>query len=125
MMSIKNFLLVGLGGGMGAMLRFFFSTIIKYSTFPLNTFLINVIGSLGIGLVFGLASKSQSFSEPLKLFLATGICGGFTTFSAFSVENMQLLKDGNCAMACLYIFASVALCIVAVFAGFKIINYLT
>lgn len=125
MMSIKNFLLVGLGGGMGAMLRFFFTSISKQSVFPFSTLFINIAGSLFIGIVFGLSNKNVAISNELKLFLATGICGGFTTFSAFSVENMQLLKDGNYATACLYIFTSVALCIMAVFAGFKIINYLT
>jgi fluoride exporter len=123
MSMLKNFLLVGLGGGIGAMLRYFFSSIIKHSTFPYNTLLINIAGSLLIGIVFGLTEKSNAISEQLKLFLATGICGGFTTFSAFSVENMQLIKEGNYVTAGLYIFVSVLLCIIAVFAGFKIINY--
>jgi fluoride exporter len=122
MSMLKNFLLVGLGGGIGAMLRYFFSSIIKHSTFPYNTLLINIAGSLLIGIVFGLSEKSNGISEQVKLFLATGICGGFTTFSAFSVENMQLIKEGDYVTAGVYIFASVALCIVAVFAGFKIIN---
>jgi fluoride exporter len=124
MSMLKNFLLVALGGGIGAMLRYFFSSIIKHSTFPYNTLLINIAGSLLIGIVFGLSEKSNGISEQIKLFVATGICGGFTTFSAFSVENMQLIKEGNYATAVVYIFASVALCIVAVFAGFKIINQL-
>jgi fluoride exporter len=123
MNMLKNFLLVGLGGGIGAILRYFFSSIIKHSTFPYNTLIINIAGSLLIGIVFGLTEKSNAISEQLKLFLATGICGGFTTFSAFSVENMQLIKEGNYVTAGLYIFVSVLLCIIAVFAGFKIINY--
>ncbi len=119
---LKNFLFVGLGGGIGAMLRYFFSSIIKHSTFPYNTLLINIAGSLLIGIVFGLSEKSNGISEQVKLFVATGICGGFTTFSAFSVENMQMIKEGDYVTAGVYILASVALCIVAVFAGFKIIN---
>jgi fluoride exporter len=122
MSMLKNFLLVGLGGGIGAMLRYLFSSFIKHNTFPYNTLLINIVGSLLIGIVFGLSEKSNVISNELKLFLATGICGGFTTFSAFSVENMQMLKDGNYVTAGVYIFISVLLCIVAVFAGFKIIN---
>ncbi len=121
MINIKNFLLVGLGGGIGAMLRLFFTNIIKHTTFPYGTFFINIAGSLLIGIIFGLSVKTNIISNELKLFLATGICGGFTTFSAFSAENMQLLKEGNYAMSCLYIFSSVVFCIVAVFAGFKII----
>jgi fluoride exporter len=122
MSMLKNFLLVGLGGGIGAMLRYFFSSIIKHNTFPYNTLLINIAGSLLIGIVFGLSEKSNGISEQVKLFIATGICGGFTTFSAFSVENMQMIKEGDYVTAGVYIFASVALCVVAVFAGFKIIN---
>jgi fluoride exporter len=124
MITVKNFLLVGVGGGIGAMLRYFFSSIIKHTTFPYNTLLINIAGSLFIGVVFGLTEKSNVITEQLKLFLATGICGGFTTFSAFSVENMQMIKEGDYVTAGVYIFASVALCIAAVFAGFKIINQL-
>jgi fluoride exporter len=122
MNMLKNFLLVGLGAGIGGMLRYFFSSIIKHNTFPYNTLLINIAGSLLIGIVFGLSEKSNGISEQVKLFVATGICGGFTTFSAFSVENMQMIKEGDYVTAAVYIFASVALCIVAVFAGFKIIN---
>jgi fluoride exporter len=123
MNMLKNFLFVGLGGGIGAMLRYLFSSLIKHNTFPYNTLFINIAGSLLIGIIFGLSEKTNVISEQLKLFLATGICGGFTTFSAFSVENMQMLKDGNYVTAAMYIFVSVALCIVAVLAGFKIINY--
>jgi fluoride exporter len=123
MIMLKNCLLVGIGGGIGAMLRYVLSSVIKNNSFPLNTLLINIVGSLAIGIVFALATKSDSFSESLKLFLATGICGGFTTFSAFSLENMQLLKEGNYAVAGFYIFTSIFFCLLAVFVGFTIINY--
>jgi fluoride exporter len=122
MNMLKNFLFVGLGGGIGAMLRYYFSSIIKHASFPYNTLLINIAGSLLIGIVFGLSAKTDTISAELKLFLATGICGGFTTFSAFSLENMQMLKEGNYLMASMYIFASVAICILAVFGGYKIID---
>jgi fluoride exporter len=122
MMNLKNILLVGLGGGIGAMCRFYISTLFKAGSFPLSTLLINIVGSFFIGIVFGFGIKNEQFSEGLKLFLATGICGGFTTFSAFSVENIQLLKTGNYAMAGLYIFASIACCLLACFVGLKMIN---
>jgi fluoride exporter len=122
MMTIKNILLVGLGGGLGSMLRYMIAAAFKQSSFPFTTFLINVTGSLFIGVVFALGVKNESLSAPLKLFLATGICGGFTTFSAFSVENVQLIKEGNYTTAAIYIVASVACCIVACLAGFKIIE---
>lgn len=119
MMNLKNILLVGLGGGIGAMFRFYIATFTK-NGFPLTTLLINIIGSFFIGIIFALNIKNEHFSEQLKLFLATGICGGFTTFSAFSLENIQLLKQGDYGMAGLYIFASVGLSLIACFAGLKL-----
>ncbi len=122
MMTLKNFLLVGLGGGIGAMLRFFVAGVWKAGNFPFHTLFINIVGSLVIGLIFGLGIKTEYLSEQMKLFIATGVCGGFTTFSAFSLENMLMLKSGNYLMASFYILASVAICIIAVFMGYKIIN---
>ncbi len=122
-MNLKNILLVGLGGGIGAIFRFYISTLHK-GTFPLSTFLINIVGSFFIGIIFALNVKNEHFSEELKLFLATGICGGFTTFSAFSLENIQLIKQAEYGMAGLYIFASIVFSLLACFAGLKIINQL-
>lgn len=119
---IKSFLLVGLGGALGAMFRYLLSNIWKINGFPFTTLLINIIGSLVIGLVLALSEKNNMISDNLKLFLATGICGGFTTFSTFSAENMLMIKAGNYLMAGLYIFASITACIIATFVGFKFIN---
>ena len=120
---LRNFLWVGLGGGIGAMLRFLISPVIfKSPAFPVYTMLINIIGSLCIGIIFALTLKNDHFPEYMKFFLATGLCGGFTTFSAFSLENMQLIRAGNYFTAGIYIAASVCACIVAAFAGFKFIN---
>ena len=119
---IKSFLLVGLGGAIGAMFRYLLSGLWKTNMFPFSTLLINIIGSIAIGIVLALSEKNQLVSANLKLFLATGICGGFTTFSTFSAENMVLIKAGNYATAGLYIFTSVAVCIFAIFAVFKFIN---
>ncbi len=119
----RNFLWIGLGGGIGAMLRFLVSPVLfKSGAFPVYTMLINIIGSLCIGIIFALTLKDEHFPEHLKFFLATGLCGGFTTFSAFSLENMVLLRAGNYFMAGIYIAVSVCACIVAAFAGFKLIN---
>jgi fluoride exporter len=119
---IKSFLLVGLGGAIGAICRYLLSYANKTNGFPFSTLMINVTGSLIIGVVLALSNKNYLISDNLKLFLATGICGGFTTFSTFSVENMLMLKSGNFIMSFLYIFTSVAACILATFVGFKIIN---
>lgn len=122
MNSFANFLWVGLGGGIGAVLRFVFSSIGKETAFPYQTMLINITGSFFIGLILALTEKSGFISDPVKLFLVTGICGGFTTFSAFSFENMQLMRSGNFLTAGLYILISVACCITATFIGYKLIN---
>lgn len=114
--------MVGLGGSIGAMLRYFITISWKTNSFPFQTLFINIVGCLFIGLVLALNQKTNLLSGDAKLFLATGICGGFTTFSAFSLENFLLLKSGEYVTAVLYIFTSVAVCIIATFVGFKIIN---
>ena len=122
MITIKNILLVGLGAGMGGMMRYLILLFFKTQTFPYNTLLINVLGSFVIGIVFAITEKQTQSAEQIKLIFATGICGGFTTFSAFSVENLQLIKSGNYFAAISYITLSVLFCIVGVFAGYKLVN---
>jgi fluoride exporter len=117
---IRNFLLVGLGGALGSMLRYGTGLVIGSKNFPLATLLINVAGSFVIGVVIAYSLRSEPFADNWKLFLATGVCGGFTTFSAFSFENLQLLQNGKFAMFALYIAASLLLGLVAVWAGYKI-----
>ena len=115
-------MMVGLGGSLGAMLRYGITISWKTNSFPFQTLFINIIGSLFIGMVLSLSQKTNLLSNDAQLFLATGICGGFTTFSTFSAENFLLIKSGQYLTASLYIFTSVAVCIVATFIGFKIIN---
>lgn len=117
---IKNLLLVGLGGGIGSMLRFGTALLINNKLFPYATFAVNIIGSFIIGVVFALSLK-EVLSHDWKLFLAAGICGGFTTFSAFSLENMGLLQSGKYVIALTYIIVSVVLGIVAAFLGYQLI----
>ena len=119
----KNILLVGLGGGIGSMLRYGASLLFSSRYFPYTTLAVNIIGSLMIGLVLGMSFKSEYFLTNWKLFLATGICGGFTTFSAFSAENMELLQQGRYSLAIIYIVLSVILGIAAAALGFKLLNY--
>ena len=118
---IKNLLLVGLGGSIGSMARYAASLLIQSKSFPFATLSVNVIGSFIIGLVFALSIKEAAVSNNWKLFLATGICGGFTTFSAFSVENMELLQNGKTGMALTYIMLSIVLGILATFLGYQLI----
>ena len=118
----RNFLLVGLGGGIGSMLRYATSLMFTSRYFPYSTLAVNIVGSFVIGLVLGMSEKNEHFLSNWKLFLATGICGGFTTFSSFSAENLELLQTGKTVSALLYITASVVLGIIAVWFGYKLLN---
>lgn len=118
----KNFLLVGLGGAIGSMLRYAISLLVTVKQFPYSTFIVNIAGSFIIGAVLALSLKNDMFSNNWKIFLATGICGGFTTFSAFAAENMELLQSGKYGIAFIYIMASLLLGIAAVVLGFKLIT---
>ena len=118
---IKNLLLVGLGGGIGSILRYGTFLLINTKSFPYATLTVNIIGSFIIGIVFAFALREEVLSQQWKLFLATGICGGFTTFSAFSLENMGLLQSGKYGMAITYISLSVVLGIIATFLGYQLI----
>ena len=95
---MKEVLIVGLGGFLGAISRYLLQNAIvnRFITiFPLGTFSINLIGSLIIGLIFGLSERYQWMTQEWRLFLAIGFCGSFTTFSTFAFDNLQLLKEGN------------------------------
>ena len=117
---IRNFLLVGLGGGIGSIMRYACSLVISSTYFPLSTLIVNIIGSLIIGLIAGISYKNETFLVSWKLFLATGICGGFTTFSAFSIENLQFLQNGKYLQGLTYITGSIVLGITAAWVGYKI-----
>lgn len=117
---IKNILIVFTGGGLGAVLRLLGYFFIPNQSFPFATLVVNILGSLFIGIIFGMNARHTVFSEEMKIFLATGICGGFTTFSAFSLENMGLLQQGKMAMAFMYIIISVLLALVATWVGFRL-----
>lgn len=117
---LKNLLLVGLGGGIGSMLRYTASLVINSKYFPWPTLAVNIVGSFIIGIVFAMSIKDETFLNNWKLFLGTGICGGFTTFSAFSLENMGLLQSGKPGMAFTYIALSLVLGIAATFLGYQL-----
>ncbi|MBR4267482.1 MAG: fluoride efflux transporter CrcB [Bacteroidales bacterium] len=114
-----NFLFVALGGGLGAVLRYLITlaNIREPYQFPVKTFIVNILGCLVIGFVTGLATKNSDMNPRLVLFLKTGICGGFTTFSTFALEIDTLLKSGNFMTAFLYIVLSIVLGISTVFLG--------
>jgi fluoride exporter len=119
---LKNLLFVAVGGAAGSLLRFLFNVWFKNSSFPLATLLVNIIGSFIIGLVIATSLRNPSFDSNWRLFLATGICGGFTTFSAFSAENLQLIQQGRMGLFALYAVGSVLLGLGAAWLGFNLMK---
>ena len=120
---IKNILLVGLGGGVGSVARYvsqrwFAANYMHF--FPWGTFAVNFVGCFLIGLFWGLSFKSFDGNENWKLFLMTGLCGGFTTFSAFTLEGIGLIKEQKLVLFFSYIAASVVLGLLATYIGMKI-----
>ena len=117
---LKDLLYVGAGGALGSILRYLVSTAMKSSStgFPWATFTVNIVGCLMIGLLFGIINRNINFSGHLNLLLAVGFCGGFTTFSTFSKECLQLLQAGNHWACALYITGSVILGVAAAAIGF-------
>lgn len=121
---MKLVLAIGAGGFIGGMLRYLLSTFINTqatASFPLGTLAVNIIGCFLIGMVFGIFDKG-GISQEWKLFLATGILGGFTTFSAFSMDTFSLLKNGFVFNALLYVLASLLLGILATYLAYYIIK---
>ncbi|MEO7982731.1 MAG: fluoride efflux transporter CrcB [Bacteroidota bacterium] len=120
---IKNILLVGLGGGFGSIARYlcqkWYANTFPH-TFPWGTFTVNISGCLLIGLFWGLSFRSFDSNENWKLFLMTGVCGGFTTFSAFSLEGIGLIKEQKLGLFFSYVAASVVLGLLATYLGMKI-----
>ena len=123
---MKQLLLVFIGGGLGSSLRYWISTYLNSykSGIPYGTFAANIIGSLIIGMVLGLSLKNNYISNNTILFIATGFCGGFTTFSAFAYENHLFLKSGDFTSFALYTIASFVIGFLAVFAGMYLVKFI-
>jgi CrcB protein len=109
--DLKALIYVGTGGAAGSICRYLVSLAISKSvttSFPIATLCINLIGSFIIGLLFGLVTKGNNWlSDGGMLLLATGFCGGFTTFSAFALENINLLRNGQTTLAIVYAAISI------------------
>jgi CrcB protein len=120
MIEVKHIAFVVLGSATGGTLRYMMSLYFVakgLNKFPLATLSINLLGCLFIGIIYSISEKS-TIGENIKLLLATGFCGGFTTFSAFAMENLQLIKLGATTTAITYIALSVVLGILLAFLGY-------
>ena len=118
---LKTILLVGSGGFIGSVARYFVSKLnlsIQYYGIPLGTLLVNVSGSLLLGFLAGLTIRNVFLTQEWRLFLMVGICGGFTTFSTFTAENLQMVQNGQYANAFFYTISSLILGFAAVYLGF-------
>lgn len=115
-----NFIAIFLGGGVGSIMRYgvqqlLHERIVAYS-FPWATFAVNIAGSFLIGLFYALSAR-LSLPDEVRLFLTAGLCGGFTTFSTFSNDNLAMIQRGDVALCLLYVVLSVSLGLAACFAG--------
>jgi fluoride exporter len=122
-----GYLIVFLGGGIGAALRHGINVLalrVAGAGFPYGTLFINVAGSLAMGLIAEFFALKAGLPQHWRLFLTTGVLGGFTTFSAFSLEAALLYGRGQIAGAAIYVIASVVLAIGALFAGLAIVRAL-
>ena len=120
---MTNILLVGLGGAAGAVTRYLVGGWVLHHTlshkFPWSTFTVNALGCLVIGVLSGFVERLEWFTPQMRLLLFTGLLGGFTTFSAFGLETVYLLRRGEPAVAAAYVLASVCICVAAVWAGWR------
>lgn len=122
---VKSIIIVGLGGFIGTVARFLISRFFQenvLSVFPWSTFIVNIIGCLLIGIIYGISEKGDVLSPEIRLFLTVGICGGFTTFSTFSNDSFLLIRDQEWFRVALYASLSLFLGLVAVYAGRFIIK---
>ena len=116
-----KFFMIGIGGGIGAIFRYLISIVPLKVSFPVQTFVTNVLGAILIGVVVEVVAGKQ-VSQNWSLFWRVGICGGFTTFSTFSLETYNLIEKGNSWIALGYAVLSVVLSVVGVFIGRGIVG---
>ena len=123
-----NYVLVFVGGGLGSTLRHIVNVVCPRflgTAFPYHTFIINITGSIIMGLIAGYLAFKGDASQPWRLFLMTGVLGGYTTFSAFSLDAALLYERGEIGLALFYVLGSVVFSILGLFAGLALVRHLT
>lgn len=124
-MTVRILLIVGLGGFLGSIARYLAQQLITRwlpVIFPYGTFFVNVAGCFLIGIIYALADRGNALNPEWRIFLATGFCGGFTTFSTFSFEAFQLMREGQYLFLSLYIGLSVLVGILATFLAIALVR---
>ncbi|MBW8332824.1 MAG: fluoride efflux transporter CrcB [Prolixibacteraceae bacterium] len=124
---VKSIMIVGLGGFIGTVARFLISRYFQVnitSVFPWSTFVVNIVGCLLIGIIYGISEKGDFLSPEIRLFLTVGICGGFTTFSTFSNDAFLLIRQDEWFRFAIYTSLSFFLGLMAVYAGRFIIKFI-
>jgi CrcB protein len=124
---LKQLLFIGAGGFLGSISRFLVGRYVQHiflAAFPYGTFIVNILGCLLLGILFGIFEKGGLTSPEWKMFLVVGFCGGFTTFSTFSMDNLSLLRDGDYFYFFIYAGLSVILGLAATFSGIIIIKHI-
>ncbi|WP_026652150.1 fluoride efflux transporter CrcB [Butyrivibrio proteoclasticus] len=120
-----SFLFVALGGALGAVARYTISLIPVKTGFPVLTLITNILGAILIGFIVGITSNREGISENTVLFWKTGVCGGFTTFSTFSLEAFNLFDKKQYVYGGLYVALSVICCIAGIYCGKKLADMIS
>lgn len=119
MISATHLLLIGLGGGVGSILRVVVAELLPAGRMPWGTVAVNIVGSLVIGWVLARVGPTSSNTGHWQAFLAMGFCGGFTTFSSFSWQTLEQLRQGQHLSALIHVLVSVGVCVLATWLGWR------